>query len=245
MIIEIHKFASVTSTNDIAAEYAKDGAKEGTLIIADTQTKGRGRMGREFLSHEKSGIYMSLVLRPEFSAENSLLITTAAAAAVAKAIEKHTAKTAKIKWVNDIYINEKKVCGILTEGKITPTGMLEYAILGIGINLTVPKGGFGKSIENVAGALFDTEDVFDKEQIVSDILSEFSCYYENLLQKPHFEEYASRNMLFGKKVDIIRAGVRVGEGVAGEIADDFSLCVDTENGKTKLSTGEVSVKAAE
>ncbi len=244
MIFEIRRFESVTSTNDLAAEYARNGAKEGTVILADSQTAGRGRMGRKFFSPEKNGIYMSLVLRPRFSAENALLITTAAAVAVAKTVEKHTAKKALVKWVNDIYINEKKVCGILTEGKTDSSGGLEYAILGIGVNLKKPRGGFDKSIESIAGALFEDGE-YDVEQIALDILEAFDGYYKNILEKPHFEEYASRNMLLGKKVDIIRAGECVGEGMAGEIAEDFSLYIRTANGKIKLSTGEVSVKASE
>lgn len=242
MIFEIHNFDSVTSTNDLAAEYAKKGAKEGTVIISDSQTNGRGRMGRQFVSKGRCGIYMSIVLRPAFSAENSLLITTAAAVAVAKAVEKHTGKQAKIKWVNDIYLNDRKVCGILTEGRAAKDGCLEYAILGIGVNLCEPVGGFDKSIENIAGALFCAGDSYDRDAIIRDVLENFAAYYENLSEKPHFCEYASRNMLIGKKVDILRAGERIGEGIACGIAEDFSLCIVTRNGEERLSTGEVSVK---
>ncbi len=242
MIFEIHRFDSVTSTNDIAAEYAKEGAKEGTVILADSQTNGRGRMGRRFVSAKSCGIYMSLLLRPSFSAENSLLITTAAAVAVAEAVEKHTGKRAQVKWVNDIYLDEKKVCGILCEGRAAEGEKLEYAVLGIGINLEEPRGGFEKSIENIAGALFCTGDSYDRDAIIRDVLENFAAYYENLLQKPHFDGYKRRNMLFGKEVDIIRGGERTGEGVAGDIAEDFSLRIITKDGEKHLLTGEVSVK---
>ena len=106
-MFKIQHFDTVTSTNDIIKDLAINGAPEGTVVIADAQTAGRGRMGRRFMSPSGTGLYMSVLLRPKLGATAALLITTAAAVAVATAIEKHTKKDTYIKWVNDIYLNEK------------------------------------------------------------------------------------------------------------------------------------------
>ena len=119
---------SVESTNTALKQMAADGADEGTVLIAKSQTKGRGRLGRSFVSDD-GGLYLSLLLRPKSSAEASLLITVAAAVSVAVAIENICQKNCQIKWVNDIYLNGKKVSGILTEGAINPqNGRLDYAV---------------------------------------------------------------------------------------------------------------------
>lgn len=235
-MFEIKRFAEVTSTNDIIKAMAKDGAPEWTVAVADRQTAGRGRMGRSFMSPSGTGIYMSVLLRPELCADMSLLITTAAAAAVAKAIEKHTGKAAKIKWVNDIFVDGKKVCGILTEGQISQEGTLAYAVLGIGVNLEPPKGGFGE-LESIAGAMFECSG-YDKERIIFDILENFAEYYKNLEAKPHYNDYVSRDMLNGKRVNVLRAGEMVYESKVCGIDENFALV--TEHGT--LQSGEVSVK---
>lgn len=239
-MFEIKHFPTVTSTNDIIKEMAKDGAREGTVVIADTQSAGRGRMGRSFMSPCGTGIYMSVLLRPCLSADKALLITTAAAVAVAKTVEKHTGRPADIKWVNDVYQCGKKVCGILTEGQISQSGSLEYAVLGIGVNLEVPKGGFGE-LENVAGAIFDGGK-YDKEQIAADILKNFWVYYENLEEKPHYADYVSRDMLRGKTVKVMRSGEVLYEAKVCGIDENFSLVIERYGKKEPLATGEVSVK---
>ena len=139
--IEVYKV--VDSTNSKLKSKAESGAPEGTVIISEEQTKGKGRRGRTFYSPKNTGIYMSLLLRPKFSAYESLSITTCAAVAVSRAIEINSNKNAQIKWVNDIFIDDKKVSGILTEASIDlESGGLKYAILGIGINAFSPKEGF-------------------------------------------------------------------------------------------------------
>ena len=198
-------------------------------------------MGRQFVSADKSGVYMSVVLRPCFAAEKSGLITTAAAVSVAETVEKYTKKRVSIKWVNDVYLDGKKVCGILTEGRVS-NGKFDHAILGIGLNVTEPRGGFDESIKDIAGALFPACTDFDAKEIAADILGNFWRYYENLVVKPHFSAYAERNMLVGKAVDIIRAGERCGEGRVLGLTEDFALRILTSAGEEILSSGEVSVK---
>lgn len=239
-MFEIKRFAEVTSTNDIIKAMAKDGAPEWTVAVADRQTAGRGRMGRSFMSPSGTGIYMSVLLRPTLCADLSLLITTAAATAVAKAVEKHTGKAAKIKWVNDIFLDGKKVCGILTEGQITQSTALDYAVLGIGVNLEPPKGGFGE-LENIAGALFNGGG-YDRDRIIFDILENFAEYYKNLADRPHLKDYVSRDMLSGKTVKVIRAGEVLCEAKVCGIDENFALVIERDGKKEHLATGEVSVK---
>ena len=143
----------VTSTNTLLKAQAEQGAPEGTVLIAESQTAGKGRLGRHFTSPPGTGIYFSLLLRPHCTAEKSLFITTTAAVAVCEAIEQVTGLNPQIKWVNDIYLNEKKVCGILTEASVDfENGGLNWAVLGIGINIAVPKEGFPEEIRSIAGA---------------------------------------------------------------------------------------------
>ena len=140
-------FPVLPSTNDTVKALAAEGAPEGVVVLAEAQTAGKGRMRRQFFSPDGTGIYMSILLRPKLAAEDALFITTAAAAAVADAIEAATGENAGIKWVNDVYLRGLKVCGILTEGALgLEEGNLEYAVLGIGINAIAPQNGFPEEI---------------------------------------------------------------------------------------------------
>ncbi|MBO4422670.1 MAG: biotin--[acetyl-CoA-carboxylase] ligase, partial [Clostridia bacterium] len=140
---EYHK--TLISTNDTAKQYAREGREEGTVVIAGAQTGGRGRLGRSFFSPE-GGVYMSLILRPAF--DDYTIITPAAAAAVCRALER-LGFGCRIKWVNDIYLSDKKVCGILTEADVAAG----WAVLGIGINTVCP----GDGAPEIAGWLYDGE----------------------------------------------------------------------------------------
>ncbi len=239
--IEVYK--TVTSTNDLAKQYALDLKPEGTVIVAREQTAGRGRKGRSFYSPMSTGVYISVLLRPELTAEKTLYITTAAAVAVAKAIEKISGKEAKIKWVNDIFVDGKKVCGILTEGAIDfETGKMQYAVLGIGVNIKKPENDFPSEIQNIAGSVFDTTDKEVSSIIVAEILNNFMNYYKNLASKPFYEEYKKRMFLIGKHLTVY-SGKDSYPAVAIDLDKELSLIVKDENGNIKkLNTGEVSIK---
>ncbi len=239
--IEVYK--TVTSTNDLAKQYALDLKPEGTVIVAREQTAGRGRKGRSFYSPMSTGVYISVLLRPELTAEKTLYITTAAAVAVAKAIEKISGKEAKIKWVNDIFVDGKKVCGILTEGAIDfETGKMQYAVLGIGVNIKKPENDFPSEIQNIAGSVFDTTDKEVSSIIVAEILNNFINYYKNLASKPFYEEYKKRMFLIGKQLTVY-SGKDSYPAVAIDLDEELSLIVKDENGNIKkLNTGEVSIK---
>ena len=149
---------SVTSTNTVLKGLAEQGGAEGMVLLAQEQTQGKGRLGRTFFSPKGTGLYMSVLLRPRFSAEEALSITTAAAVAVAEAVDQVTGQHARIKWVNDVYLRGRKVCGILTEAAVDfESGGLQYAVLGMGINIREPEGGFSPELAQVAGALFPGE----------------------------------------------------------------------------------------
>ena len=134
--MDLQIFAEMDSTNRQLKELAESGAPEGTVVIAEAQSNGRGRLGRSFFSSQGSGIYMSILLRPEIELQNAVRLTSMTAVAVAEAIERVCEIPARIKWVNDIFLNKKKVCGILVEAGIDAVEQkLNYAVVGIGINV--------------------------------------------------------------------------------------------------------------
>ncbi len=238
-------YGEVGSTNTLARELAAAGAPEGTVILADTQRQGRGRMGRQFFSPTGSGLYMSIILRPDAAAVPLLYITTAAAVAVAEAIEEVAEVPASIKWVNDVYCRGKKVCGILTEGAIAEN--LQYAVLGIGINVLPPKDGFPSEIESRAGTVFDEKTplpAHPREELAAAIITRFWGYYGALSAKMYLPSYRKRDLLKGRTVEVLDINGAVIEEVTAEgITDNFELLVSDRHGKTKaLSSGEVSLR---
>ena len=243
--LDISVFSSVTSTNTILKEMAEQGAKEGTVIIAEEQTAGRGRIGKQFYSPKGTGIYISILLRPDIPAEESLFLTTSAAVATARAIEDVSDKRALIKWVNDIYLEDKKTCGILTEGAFNvETGKLDYAIVGIGINVCIPDGGFPDNIKDIATAIFDkqTDSINKRIILIANLLDYFMEYYKDFKSKSYVKEYIERSMIIGKTITVIE-GSKTSIAKAIDIDKNCRLKVQFEDGTTKwLSSGEVSTK---
>ncbi|MBO4693072.1 MAG: biotin--[acetyl-CoA-carboxylase] ligase [Clostridia bacterium] len=230
------------STNEDAKKLAEAGAEEFTVVLAKKQTGGKGRLGRSFFSPE-GGLYFSVILRPELPASACLKITTAAAVSMAKAIMRTTNCPAKIKWVNDIYISSKKVCGILTEGAFdAENGRLKYAVLGIGVNVGTPKGGFPEELEDKAGALFDTSapPSLVYFSLVNEFLSGFREYYKNVDEMPHIEEYRKYSLLDGKIVSYKKDGKTHTAEVCG-IGDNAELIVKDKKGERPLLSGEVTI----
>lgn len=236
----ILEYECLGSTNDTAKEFGIKDAPEYTVIIANKQTAGRGRLTRSFYSPENSGIYMSILLRPKISAEDSALITPAAAVAVSDAIDKICSTDTKIKWVNDIYKNNKKICGILCES--TYLGNDYFCILGIGINLYEPENSFPKEIENIAGAIYNTQPENEiREKLIAKIIDNFDFYYKNLLNKEFLKTYREKSNLIGKEVAYIKDGKEISAKVLG-INDNGHLVIKTESETHSLFMGEVSVK---
>lgn len=235
--LTIEKYETVASTNDLLIEKAKAGAPSGTVIISKHQTAGRGKMGKAFYSPAKTGVYMSILLKVPRNAVSDLHITAHAAVAVAKAIEKHIKRQVKIKWMNDIYFHEKKVCGILAESFVSNEDENQVCIIvGIGINLTEPASGFPIELRRVAGALFDTG-YDDADQLVSDIIKEFFQYHPHL-----FNEYVMRSMLTNKKIVVYRNEKVLYCARVDGINHDFEICLTLPNGTKKtINSGEISI----
>ena len=233
----------VTSTNDYLKELAAKGAADGTVAIAVHQTKGKGRLGRSFYSPENTGVYLSILLRPKFSLSECLLLTTSAAVAVADAVESITGKTVSIKWVNDVFLNGKKICGILTEASTDiESGGLSYAVVGIGLNICEPTGGFPSEIKDVAGAIFESGKDVPRAKLSAEVIKRFYGFYEEIPKRTFLDGYIKRSNLIGKEVRVIN-GETVLPATAVKIDNDCRLLVRFDNGEEKwLSSGEVSVK---
>lgn len=212
-------------------------------LIARRQTGGRGRMGRSFYSPDGSGLYMSVLLRPKLAAADASLITTAAAVAVCRATEMLGSERAEIKWVNDVLIRGKKICGILTEaGFDMESGNMEYAVLGVGINVTEPAGGFPAEIANVAGAVFPRRERDLRDRLSAAFLGQFYEIYTALPARTFVEEYQARSCLVGKPVDVLRGG-EARRAMVLAVDDRCRLLVRYEDGTEEaLFSGEVSVR---
>ncbi len=219
----------VGSTNTMLKELSTTGEAAGYVLAAHRQTAGRGRQGRTF--HSPGGLYMSVLLRPNLA--DITKITPAAAVAVCRAVKAVCGVSPKIKWVNDIYIDGKKVSGILTEL------VGDAVIVGIGINISPPKDGWHDDIKARAGSLFDEprEDIFDPlMRAVAEELVELCDMDSSDILKL----YAPLEILTGNKVKY-EFGEQCGEGVAEGIADDFSLIVRTDDGRINLTAGEAHI----
>lgn len=234
---------SVTSTNELVKQQAFQGAKEGLVVIAEEQTCGKEKSGRVFYSPKGTGIYMSILLRPEVKVEQALSITTAAAVAVARSIEFVSSRKAEIRWVNDVYCDNKKVCGILTEASCNiETSKLDYVVLGIGIHVKMPERGLPEGIENETDCVFKQIETDVRSQLVAEVLKQFWDFYLNLDGKLFLEEYKERSCLIGKDVVIERKdGDKEGKAIA--ITDQCHLLVQLQDGSVEeLSAGTVRLK---
>ncbi|MDD4495727.1 MAG: biotin--[acetyl-CoA-carboxylase] ligase [Eubacteriales bacterium] len=241
--MEICVLPTVTSTNAYVREKADYGELEGYTVISNEQTAGRGRLGRNFHSPPGTGLYMSTLLRPKnYLAHQAVNITTIAAVAMCEAIEAVSCEKTQIKWVNDIFVRGKKVCGILTEASLSmENGMLEYAVLGIGVNIYRPKNGFPQEIENIAGCIFETPQNDVKNRLAAEFLNNFMMYYATLEKADYAEKYRSRSLVIGKRVTVNSIDQSKSAMVIG-IDDNCRLLVKYDDGKEEsLSSGEISI----
>ena len=243
--LDIRVYETITSTNTVLKQMAEEGAPEGLVLISGEQTAGLGRKGRSFYSPAGSGLYMSLLLRPSVSALDATALTVCSAVAVAESVEELTGQTAQIKWVNDVYADGLKVCGILTEGAVDlELGTLKYAVIGIGINITHPEGGFPAELQGIAGAIQQTENGTDiRGRLAAAVLDRVMDFYRELPEIGFYDAYKARSFLLGKPVNILSPGRDPEPATAVDIAPDFSLIVRMEDGTTRaLNSGEVSIR---
>ena len=229
--VEIKIFDAISSTNLEARQLAVSGmAGHGSFVVAMEQTAGRGRRGREFYSPKGSGIYLSVILEPKGTLEGSLLITTAAATAVYKAVKEVCGVKLGIKWVNDLYKDNRKVCGILTEAVTDfESGNIEFAIVGIGLNLYVEQEQFPKELQEIA----------DRNRLAAQIVN---YLLEETRELKLSEEYVEHNIVPGNEITITdNKSSRSARALA--ICPDGKLLVqETDGTQSKLAFGEISIK---
>ena len=246
---EYYHFPVIDSTNKKAKMMAAEGCSHGTLILADTQKAGVGRRGRSWSSEKEAGIYMSLLLRPEMKTEAAAMLTLVTAISVAKAIkivlEKNGASEIHpwIKWPNDIVINKKKICGILTELSLKQRE-INFVVVGIGINLW--NESFPEEISSTASSiLLETGLRIDKEELITLVWQQFEKYYEQFMKWNDLREFRKEYETFLiNKNNKVRVLDPIGEyeGIAKGITNTGELLVETDAGMQKVSGGEVSVR---
>lgn len=245
MPVEVKVFDSIPSTND----YAKtlNIGETPIAVVANSQTAGRGRLGREFFSPRGTGIYLSIVLRPKFDITKSLNITMAAAVAVCHAIDSVCGVHAKIKWVNDLFYRGRKICGILTEaGAMLEIGTINSLIIGIGVNCF--PGSFPPELSKIAGTISDTQDSFSRSELAGKIINNVLEVTDKFPNCDFMTEYRQRCFIIGREVDVIPAGG--GRPVLARVHDidpDGGLVVEYMSGIRMreidtLTSGEISIR---
>ncbi len=242
---QLFVFDCVDSTNNIVRQKAAEGAPEGIVVIAQQQTGGKGRLGRSFFSPKDSGLYLSILLRPTLEVSRAVRITTCAALAVCDAIESAAGEKPDIKWVNDVYLGGRKVCGILTEASVSmESGGLDYAVLGIGINVYEPQGGFPEEIKDIAGAVSKHRTADLKNKLAACVISSFMRYYKDIAQGGFRDDYSRRLMWKGEQIIVVSGENKTPCRIV-DVDEECRLEVELENGGHKLiSSGEISIRKA-
>lgn len=233
--VKIFSYDEVDSTNSVAKKLVLEKEKLPFVVVSRGQSAGRGRLGRSFYSPASTGIYMSIVLGGFTAIPDAIFLTPAAAVAVTDAIFTLTEKNAGIKWVNDIFLDNKKICGILAESQKTDNGFA--IIVGIGLNMTTSK--FPSELENIAGSLCSD---ISHEQMTSEIIKNLLNLVKNPDDKSYMKRYKDRSVVLGKDIYYIKDNEKK---VAKAI--DFDNCggliIQTaENKITTLSGGEITVR---
>lgn len=240
---KIYIFDTIDSTNIYAKSIAAEGAKDGTLVTAEAQTAGKGRMGRSFCSPSGGNIYMSVILRPQTDLESSQLITSCIAVATAEAIDSICSTDVKIKWVNDLFLGDKKICGILTEASLNfENGRLDYAVAGIGINLKSVKDSFSDQLTEIATSIEDeTGSIPDRCRLIAEILKNIDLYMSNIENRNFLDEYRRRSFIIGERVSVSKFNSeRIASAVG--ISDNAGLIVRYDDGSQEtLNSGEARI----
>jgi BirA family biotin operon repressor/biotin-[acetyl-CoA-carboxylase] ligase len=225
---------NVDSTNDEVRRRAQAGASDKTVIAAERQTGGRGRRGKSFYSPRGTGLYMSVLLRPKMNLKDATLVTCRVAVAVARAIEKFTDENVQIKWVNDIHINGKKVCGILSEAASDlESGAVEFIVVGIGVNVSTRD--FPEELKDIATCV---PGGVNRNELLAEILNRL----DETLAGDIMDEYKKRSCVVGRMIEIIHTDGRE-TAAAVDIDGEGRLVVRDAQGKLKkLHSGEISVR---
>lgn len=245
----IHMHDEIDSTNKTLKEMGSDGAPEGTVAIADCQVKGRGRLGRSFLSPHGTGIYFSYLIRPTNRIEEISTITAWTSIAVSNAIFNVSGVHPDIKWVNDLILNKKKICGILTELSLeSESGHIDNVVVGIGINVHQKPEDFPDEIKDIASSVsYELKKPINRAMLAANLVKEMDRLVEswNTDKNYYLNEYRKRCITVGQEVSCVNVhtSTEPRKGRAIGINDDFSIKIEFENGSVEdLSSGEVSVR---
>ena len=237
---KVHTVDTVKSTNSTVKALARDGAPEGYVLVASSQTNGRGRLNRVFFSPKGTGLYVSILVRPDCMLAPYVL-TCMSAVALSETIREFGIECG-IKWVNDIYVGNKKAAGILVESALNHDGSFLYAVVGIGVNLFPPENGFPESIANIATALFDIEpDEELRKRFLKRLLMRFKRLYDQLPEVTFYDAYRERLIGIGSKVLVSEPdGMRY--GTSAGIDRNFRLIVRYEDGtESAIDRGDVTL----
>lgn len=235
------------STNLQAKRLAEEGAPDLTAVIADEQTGGRGRLGRSFVSTKGLGLYLSAILRPKCHVSELPFATALAAVAVRRALSKTCALSPQIKWTNDILIDEKKLCGILTELSVDgKTGNVKYLVMGIGINISYKLTDFPPDLQEKCTSLKLVNSWQPRPQIAAAVLNEISSFYSGGRFSTDIDayrmEYMDNCITLGRKVRVLQNG-KEHTGKAIDLDKDFGLIVKFDDGSVStITSGDVSIR---
>ena len=240
---EIELLPEVASTNTRAMERASNGAPEGTVVIAEVQTGGKGRLGRKWIS-PKGNLYLSLILRPDIPMHKAPLITLMGAVAVAEAIRKQCALNAAIKWPNDVLISGKKVSGLLTEMS-AEQDRVRHIVLGIGVDVNMELGVLSPDIRELTTTLsVEAGEKIDRNALLREILRDLDHWYQVFLSNPQdvLSEWKTLNLTLGNRVVVSGAGDTL-DGVAQGVDNDGRLIIRLDDGAIRtVAAGDVTMK---
>ncbi len=243
--LQIEVVDRLPGTNAALRTRADAGAPEGLVLIAQAQSAGRGRGGHSFYS-PPGGLYLSVLLRPEISARQAAGLTAMAAVAAARAAEKLCGAEIRIKWVNDLWKDGKKVCGILTEAALDlETGMLDYAVLGLGFNVIAPADGWPEELREVAGALYEGSPAPGaRAALAAAFLNEFWPMYRAGSRSGYLDDYRRRQALVGRRVLVTPRSGAPRAALALGIDDECRMIVryDGESRPAAVTSGEAGVR---
>lgn len=242
----VHVLSTVDSTNNYCKLLAAGGTPDGTVVIADNQTAGRGRRGRSFLSPAGQGLYLSVLWRPECAPDALLPLTALSAVAVSRAVERLGGQAPGIKWPNDLVLAGRKICGILTELSVeAESGLVDYVVVGIGVNCRQQPDDFPEELQSIAGSLdMALATVIPRAALAAEMVRQLHTLRREVLFHPEawLEAYRSRCLTTGKRVQLLR-GDSVTTATALTVDEQYGLVVEHDNGLVEtLRSGEVSVR---
>ena len=240
-------FDSIDSTNAYLKRIALDGAPDGTVAVAAEQTSGRGRRGRSFQSAAGKGVYLSILLRPDMTPQQLMPLTGLIAVAMSRAVDRVAGTHSQIKWTNDLILNSRKLCGILTELSVEgETGELQYVVAGIGFNVSQREEDFDGEVAKIATSILrETGKLVSRAALSAAMIEELDTLYAALKSGDtgaYLDEYRRRCVTIGREVQLLWQDTKE-KVTALDVDEAFGLVVRRENGAVEtIRTGEVSVR---